>query len=43
MKVILVHKQICNIEESVESAVGILTRCLPFIVPNVLINKREVS
>ncbi|RDD47230.1 LisH domain and HEAT repeat-containing protein KIAA1468 [Trichoplax sp. H2] len=33
--------EICNIEDTVESAVGLLTRCLPFIVPNVLLNKRD--
>lgn len=35
--------KVCKLSNADENVVLILARCLPHIVPNVLLNKREVS
>ena len=34
--------KVCKLSDADENVVLILARCLPHIVPNVLLNKREV-
>ena len=38
----LVLLKVCKLSNADENVVLILARCLPHIVPNVLLNKREV-
>ena len=35
--------KVCKLSNADENVVLIVARCLPHIVPNVLLNKREVS
>jgi hypothetical protein len=41
--ILIFRFQVARLSKTEESAVLVLSRCLPHIVPNVLLNKREVS